>query len=327
MKTRAKASAPGKVILSGEHSVVYGYPAIAASIATRVFVEVTMNDSKMVSITSNGYFDEIRYSKEDLKAIKQGQSFSQLDGIASVVEEVLSHRDKYSGMHIEIDSQIPMGAGLGSSASVCVATVKALSEIFSLNLSNEDVSKLAYEGERVIHGTPSGIDNSTSTFGGLIKYVGGKFDYFDLSGEFPLVIANTKVSRSTKTLVSNVRQLKDRHPQIMQRVFQTIGDISSKMLEAMLGSDLGTVGELMDINQGLLDSIGVGHPVLTEYIQTARANGALGAKLTGAGGGGCMIALAKSSEDARQLSQALEDIGAEVINTRISPEGVRSEEK
>ena len=324
MKAKVTASAPGKIIISGEHSVIYGYPAIVASIGLRAVVSIHFTGSNFVLIRSKDLNEEQKYYRNDFFAILNGERMSLLDGIAVVVAYFFEKRE-VPGLEITIKSDIPTGAGLGSSAAVCVATATALFEMAKQKCDKDAISKLAFFGEKVIHGTPSGLDNTIATFGGLLRFQRSELESYELSDSLPVIIANTKIQRSTRVLVENVAQLKANNNNLFERVFASFELVSEEILGALKTKNYKQVGKLMDINQGLLDAIGVGHRKLSELIWLARDSGALGAKLTGAGGGGCMIALTDDISVSKKIRDKFRELNIDVIQTFITKDGARIE--
>lgn len=316
------ASAPAKVILFGEHSVVYGYPAIATAINLRAHVTAAFNESKDLEVISKNYNVKESIPIEKLSDLERMnlKFLSVYTAIKKTIEELALPLE--NGISIIIDSEIPPSAGLGSSAAVSVATVYALSHLFNKNISLEKVSAIAYEAEKVVHGTPSGIDNTISTFGGMIYYKKGislKRIVSDI--EIPLVIGNTGIPRSTKDLVMKVRTLREKYPELIDSIFEAMGQIAELALDRIANKDILGIGQLMIINQGLLESLGVSHIKLSLFIHEALANGALGAKLTGAGGGGCMIAIVEK-EFQKRVANAIRNVGGKPIITSTSNLGV-----
>jgi len=321
----ANSSAPGKVILAGEHSVVYGFPAIAASVGLRCKVQVKgINENSIHIIAENLEIDK-HYDLLEFDKWEKRKNYL-LDSIAFAANESLkiSGRDK-NGIEIIIKSEIPISAGMGSSASVVVSTIASIFHLFSHKWDLNVISKIAFEAEKITHGTPSGIDNSIATYGGVIKFHNGKIEFNQISKEIPFIIVNSNVERNTKTLVNKVAKLQIEFPEIVNPILTQMGAISDKMQIAIQKNDLRIIGKLMDINHGLLNSIGVGHTMLDQYVWAAKKAGALGAKLTGAGGGGCMIAIAKNKSDQKTIVNFLSKMGADVISTALSSVGVRIE--
>ena len=320
----AIASAPGKVILAGEHSVVHGNPALATSIGIRAFVKSRLTKTGYLEIFSQDIDLRYNYTTDDLKQIKIGSSICQLDPVAFIANELLEIGEG-KGAYLEIKSEIPIGAGLGSSAAICVATTGSIFQLLNKDLDRENISKIAFLGEKITHGTPSGIDNTISTYGGLIKFHNESFDLLRIPEEISLIILNTNILRVSKDLVEKVRKFKMNNEEICLKIFGAINLVTEDMIKALNVTDLRKIGELMNINQGLLHSINVSHKEIAHLIWETRDLGAIGAKLTGAGGGGCVIAIAEDKAKAKHICKELKKTGREVIETYLTYQGVRVE--
>jgi len=320
-----EASAPGKVILFGEHSVVYRGPAVVLAIDKRSRVVADRRRDKKIFIDSenlgfSGYFLGDAYHPV------RGEEWRG-KGLAAInvsARKTLESVGVKSGLNLVIRSDIPSAVGLGSSAAICVATVAAVEALVEGGLSRDDICSLAYEGEKIVHGTPSGVDNNISTFGGIIKYEKGLgFERIKLDDSPPFIIGNTGRKRSTKKMVENVAALRERNTAIVDRIIDALGDVSGEGLSCLTSGDLRGMGELMNISHGLLTSLGVSSPQLDLLVYAARYEGALGAKLTGAGGGGCMIALAED-QDLKRVEEAILQERGDPIRIKISHEGVKT---
>ncbi|OGD44827.1 mevalonate kinase [Candidatus Bathyarchaeota archaeon RBG_16_57_9] len=320
---RAEATAPGKMILFGEHSVVYRGPAVVLAIDRRARVTAQKRNDRKIFVDADnlgfsGYFEDDVYYPARGKAWR-GRNLSALNMAA---RKTMEHLGVDSGVNMKVRSMIPMAVGLGSSAAVCVATVGAVQQLFDANLSKEEISRLALEGETIIHGKPSGVDNTVSAFGGVISYERGLgFKHYKVEGSMPFIIGDTMRKRSTRMMVENVAALKERNPDVVDSVLGAMAELSARGLDALLARDLAKLGDLMNINQGLLSAIGVSTMKLESLIHTARRNGALGAKLTGAGGGGCMIAVAEE-RDLSNVEKAIRRRKSESYRVTLTDRGV-----
>lgn len=293
-------SAPGKVILFGEHAVVYGEPALVCAIDKRVYVHALKVPSGL-KITS-GKSKDLRYVKK-------------------AVELVFEHAGKKCGLDIKIDSELPPASGLGSSAAVSVATILAVSELLGAKLSKAEIAKLGHRAELEVQGAASPTDTAISTFGGVLFIQPKKQKYQRINAALPLVVGYTGIERSTKILVQNVRSLKEKFPEIVNPMIKDIGKITREAMRRLKSNQ--DIGELMDINHGLLDALGVSTEKLNKLVYAARKAGARGAKLTGAGGGGCMIAY--TPKNAEKVARAIEACGCTALRAPISKEGARVE--
>jgi mevalonate kinase len=320
-----EATAPGKAILFGEHSVVYRGPAIVIAIDRRAKILVKKRDDKKINFDCldlgfEGYFEGDKYhtvTGEDWRG-------NRLQAMLIAARKTMEHLDTDSGLDLTVRSEIPVAAGLGSSAAICVATVAAVGKLLGGELSEQEICELAYEGEKIVHGTPSGVDNNISTFGGVLSYEKGVgIEKINFEGNLPLIIGNSRRKRSTRRLVARVKALKDRNPELVNRLIDSMAYISRQGLEALREKDYPKIGDLMNINHGLLSSIGVSIARLDILVHAARGSGAYGAKLTGAGGGGCMIAIA-SPEKLREISRAISRSRGEPHIINITYEGVQT---
>ncbi|MEM2906432.1 MAG: mevalonate kinase [Candidatus Bathyarchaeia archaeon] len=301
------ASAPGKVILVGEHFVVLGKPALVMAIDRRAYVTALKLPGDQVSVESEQIPDLSPSQVEPIvKAAKMAEAFS----------------GKTVGLRIVVRSEIPPSAGLGSSAAVAAATAAAVGKLLGSPLPREEVFRVSLEAERSVHGTPSGVDPAISTYGGIMLFQRGEpLVKLSAASEVPLVVGNTKVERTTGDLVARVRALNERYPRLTSLISEAASLLAAETREAIEKGDLQRVGEMMNVAHGLLSSVGVSHPSLERLIYAARNAGALGAKLTGAGGGGCMIALAYPNRlDA--VAAAIQASGGFPLRTRLSSEGV-----
>jgi len=321
------ASAPAKVILFGEHFVVYGEPAIVLAIDKRAYAKVeTRRDKKLFLRSANlnlsGFFED-----NDFR-IEQGnpkEARMRLEPLKCVVEKVMEISKEKVGLNVEVNSTVPIAAGLGSSAAVASATAAAVGTLLKVNMSKENIFRIAYEAEKIVHGTPSGVDPAISTFGGTLLFqMDTGFKPLDVKAEIPLVIGHTGVERSTRVQVAKVRDLKNKYPQVVEPMMRVAREIVLRAIEALKKGDLKTLGDLMNINHALLYGLGVSDESLEWLINAARKAGALGAKLTGAGGGGCMIALA-SKDEIEKVLEAVQRAGGNAFVARKTDEGVRIE--
>ena len=326
------ASAPAKVILFGEHSVVYGKPAIASAIELRTYVRAQFNDSGNIKIEAHDIKTPgliVSFSEDKIYfETDYGKAAEVLSYVRYAIELALEESDKRVGIDVSITSQIPVGAGLGSSAAVAVATIGAVSRLLGLELSKEEIAKLGHKVELLVQGASSGIDPTVSAVGGFLYYKQGKFEPLPFM-ELPIVVGYTGSTGSTKELVAMVRKRYEEMPELVEPILEAMGKLVDKAKEIILSKldeeeKLTKLGELMNINHGLLDALGVSTKKLGELVYAARTAGAIGAKLTGAGGGGGMYALAPGRQ--REVATAIKIAGGIPMITRVSREGLRIEE-
>lgn len=296
------SSAPGKIILFGEHAVVYGRPALAVPV-TQVQATATVHAAAgpgiWVDAPDIGLHSELsRLSLDHPLASAVHGVFTAL-GIAS-----------HSQFTIHITSTIPVASGLGSGAAVSVAIIRALSEFLESPMTNEQVSALAYEVEKLHHGTPSGIDNTVITYAKPVYFVKGQpIETFRVGAPFTLVIGDTGISAPTKESVGDVRKLWEANKPRWEGVFDRIAAVVKTSREKIESGDWSALGPLMDANHALLQELTVSNPELDRLVAAGRRSGALGAKMSGGGRGGNMIALVRP-EQAEDVAQALRSAGA-----------------
>jgi mevalonate kinase len=321
------ASAPAKIILFGEHFVVYGEPAIVVAIDRRAYAEAELRQDKRLRFQSAN-LNTSCYFENGVFKVEQGDAKEarlKFEPVKLAVEKVLAASGKNVGLDITINSAIPVGAGLGSSAAVVASVTAAVSALLGLEFSKQDIFRIALEAERVVHGTPSGVDPAIATFGGTLLFqVDTGFKPLEVKTDIPLVIGNTGVERSTKIQVEKVRETMDSFPQIADPLRKAAREIVLRAVTALQENDLETLGRLMNINHALLYGIGVSDESLEWLTNAARKAGALGAKLTGAGGGGCMIALARP-ERLENVSEAIMRAGGSPFIAKKTDEGVKVE--
>ncbi|MBE3143727.1 MAG: mevalonate kinase [Planctomycetes bacterium] len=299
------ASSPGKVILFGEHAVVYERPAIAVPVA-QVKTKVTILAEPQKSSGS------VQVEAPD---IGLHTSLDNLPADDPLVLAICSTQGTLNLAHlpamtIRITSTIPVAAGLGSGAAVSVALVRALSAFLGHPLSDDKVSTIAYQVEKKHHGNPSGIDNTVITYAQPVFFTRGQpFELLPVAEPFTLVIADSGIKSPTILAVADVRKCWQENPVYFDSLFDKIGEISRQERGFISKGPCSSLGPLMTANQNLLKQIGVSCPELDLLVATALDAGALGAKLSGSGRGGNMIALV-APELAGKVSSALSQAGA-----------------
>ncbi|MFQ5710212.1 MAG: mevalonate kinase [Candidatus Geothermarchaeales archaeon] len=318
-----EASAPGKVILAGEHFVVHGGKALALAIRRYVRIRVSPTDFPLeIYHSESGKRD---YVDSHGRWVSESR-LKDLEPIEASVEAVFDYLGQRTNVRLDISSSIPMSAGLGSSASLAAAIVKGVSHYLGHELDRGELIEIASASERVVHGDPSGVDLSTVVSGGLVLFEGSfKRVVKNIRDvDLPLVVGDSSERRSTGVLVGNVGEISKKYGKIFSHLVQTSDMIVERELEAIINGELETLGGLFNVSQGLLYSIGVSTPKLERMVSRAIDLGALGAKLTGAGGGGCMIALTRA-ENSSAVVKALEDLGGESFFVQPDSVGVKSE--
>jgi mevalonate kinase len=300
----------GKVILLNEHFVVHGIPAIVSAIGSSTIAVIgpysgkgwTLDDER---VATPGYKKE--------KAEHQKESVQRILKSAGIDTE-------RNPIHIVLEGDLIAASGVGASAASCAAIARALSDYFALDLSDERINELAYEGEKAYHGSPSGVDNTAATYGGLIWFRKGNPDMIERLGlkkPVEIVMGNTGIVANTKAAVEGVRQRKEKEPQKYEKIFREAKELAGKTREAIETNDIKAVGHYMNKGHELLQSIEVSCLELDKLVDIARDNGALGAKLTGGGLGGYMVALTPGKELQEKVAGAIENEGFFALRTVI----------
>jgi hydroxymethylglutaryl-CoA reductase len=292
----------GKIILLGEHAVVHGRHAIACPVPLTIRAIVEDGD-RGVELLIPRWGVEYQLAKP----LEQRRSFERAAG--AILDKLgLATRT----MRIEVFPDVPRGMGLGGSAALAVAIVRALDLHFRLGLSDAEVNDLAYLSEQNAHGQPSGIDNTLATYGKPLVYRRGTppmVELLNIPEPLAIVVGMTHTEGLTARTVANVADARQRNPRLYEKIFDDIDALVLQAVSAIQDNDLNTLGDLMNINQGLLNALQVSTPELERLIDAARDAGATGAKLTGGGGGGAMIALCKNATTTAEVQQAIEQLG------------------
>jgi mevalonate kinase len=297
------ASAPGKIILFGEHAVVYNRPALAVPV---------MQVHADVEVTSLPHQAGIWIDAPDISVHASLETLPADHPLRNAVENVLQALNIPAPppINIRITSTIPVASGLGSGAAVSVALMRALSAHLGASLSNEQINQLCYEIEKIHHGTPSGIDNTVITYARPVFFVKGQpIETFRASSPFSLVIADTGISAPTRESVGAVRKLWESDPAKWNQVFDRVENTVRQARNAIECGSWQELGPLMDANHALLQEMTVSSTELDRLVLAAKTAGASGAKLSGGGRGGNMIALVQP-ETAEKVISALRAAGA-----------------
>lgn len=297
------ASAPGKIILFGEHAVVYGRPALAVPV-THVHADVDVTASRDAQTWIHA---------PDVNLHAELSSLPADHPLGAATRSVFSTLGISSPppLEINISSTIPVASGLGSGAAVTVALIRALSSMLHSPLTNEQINSLAYEIEKLHHGAPSGIDNTVIANARPVYFIKGQpIETFTVGSPFTLVIADTGISAPTKESVGDVRKLWEADKVKWEKVFDEIGEIVQNAKEKIENGEWKSLGALMDANHSLLQQLTVSSPELDRLVESARRSGASGAKLSGGGRGGNMIALVEKDR-AAGIAESLLSAGAQ----------------
>ncbi len=325
-----KASAPGKIILFGEHAVVYGRPALAVPVA-QVHADAEVSDSSRAGIWINA---------PDIDLHAELNSLPSDHPLAAIIREFFPHPvssplcpspnpstslrasfgrgDRGEGVEIKISSTIPVASGLGSGAAVSVALIRALSSFLHNPLSDEQISSMAFEIEKLHHGTPSGIDNTVITYARPVFFVKGQpIEIFKVGKPFTIMIADTGISAPTREAVGDVRKLWEADKEKWEKAFDEIGGIAKEARRRIENGEWELIGKLMNQNHELLKGMTVSSPELDRLVDAARSAGALGAKMSGGGRGGNMIALVNAVKAGIAADACISSGAKRVIITQI----------
>ena len=307
----ATGSGYGKTILIGDQFVLRGVPAIVSALPYETEATVELIDGTGWSLEDN------RREVPGYKAKKQAQQVESINHILEVMEIDVQKMP----IKITYGGSLLAGSGVGGSAASCVSLARALNATFDLGLSIEEINHIGWEGELAYHGTPSGIDNTASTYGGLLVYrvIDGEssFERIEVERPFRIVLANSGVTADTSTLNSFVLGLRKEDPDLFEERCREITKQSLAMRAALERCDLETVGDLMTANHRILVDMGLSHEKLIELCDRALSMGALGAKLTGGGRGGYMLALTPGEDVQETVASTFESEGTPVIRAII----------
>jgi len=297
---KSKASAPGKIILFGEHFVVFGIKAILCAIDKRITVTAEKTFDNKITIESN-IGNLVADPKTPINKID-----SPLRPFYFLADMIIRKQEEKSGLKITVDSEIPLGVGLGSSSACCVAGAAAISGIFEKK-SKEEILQMAIEAEKTIFPNTSGADCTVCLYGGLIQYdKKNGYSRIDSEPNFELVIANSKIEHSTKEVVSNVKQFKEKNEERFSKMCTQENELIEDVLVCLKNNDLKCIGRNLIKNQKYLEIIGVSNEKLRNMIEIATKY-SFGAKITGAGGGGCIFALTDENNREKTIHQLKEN--------------------
>jgi len=331
MPLRARASAPSQAFLLGEHAVLYRQPALAASInvRSRASAELT-STSRVIEIESTAFEGGLRARLAEGASLVEARGHPALEplarGLAGFFER---HASGDVGLKIRIDSDVPVNSGMASSASVSAAVVAAVSGALGLNLSREEILEETYSFETIIHGRASKTGPACAVFGGIIwiEWRDGGMVTEPLP-EVPglsFVMGLTGEPSRTREMIERVSRLADQVPGPHAKIVSAIGDLVRSGRGALESGDAEALGRLMNVNHGLLAALGVSTPELDRIVWAARSAGALGSKLSGAGGGGCAVSLCERG-GAERVAFAIEESGYRSLLAPLARDGVLIEE-
>ena len=307
-----RGSGFGKVILFSEHFVVHGIPGIVSAIDSTVDAEVKKTGAGIT----------VKDERKGATGYTKKKKAQQKESIERMLR-TMGINPENAVIEIWLGGRLPGFSGIGASAASSVAIARAIAEEFEIDLSDAKINEIAYEAEKAYAGTPSGIDNTAATYGGLIWFKrnlsGGSDTIEKLSIRKPveIIIGNTGIVADTKEMVAGVAVRKKRNPEKYSLFFKQAEDLAYTAKKSLREFDLRKVGNLMNENHRLLQEIEVSCKELDHLVNLAREQGAFGAKLTGGGGGGCMVALTPGKELQEPIAAAMEKEGFKVLRTKI----------
>ncbi|MCP8312469.1 MAG: mevalonate kinase [Candidatus Methylarchaceae archaeon HK02M1] len=305
------ARAPGKMIITGEHFVVHGSFALAAAIDKGALVKAEA-------------FEDIEVKSKELGLVASDIKVPHpLKPTIEAIKATLEFIGEKRGVKVEINSDIPASSGLGSSSAVAVATVAATSSALGHDLSPEEIVHLATISERITHGKPSGIDVNVSVYGGVILFkIGEKVKLIKLDRDIEFLVGYSGIERQTSKMVAKFSEMKRMYPNFFASLVSSSSCLTEIATDALTKNDLTTLGSIMSLFHVVLNQMGVSREELDYMVEKALEVGCIGAKLTGAGGGGCIIALPKSGE-ARIVAEHLKKKGMNISIAKIPCMGVK----
>jgi mevalonate kinase len=316
---KVTTSAPGKLLLFGDHAVVYGHPCIVTSIDQRIQVTVEKQKERKLTLSAPD-LGLVEYTKH-IDELGQKNIPKAVSFIETLYSLFLQRCPQEGGIVIETKSAFSSSFGFGSSSAVTVAFAQALSELYGCQLSKLEVFQLCYQAVITVQGVGSGFDIASAIWGKTIYYVTpAKVVEPIVLPELPLIVGYSGIKADTATIVRAVAELRMKKPEFVAEIFSEIENITNRARTALLAADWQTVGSLMNENQVCLEKLDVSSKKLNDLIVAARNAGAYGAKLSGAGGGDCMIALGEKKE---QIDSAIGKAGGESMNVRAHADGVR----
>ena len=304
------ASAPGKIILFGEHFVVHGTKAILAAINKRVTVTSTFTENKTIKVNSQLGTIEVPISSSHEEVKSEFRPFVYL------ANKIIQSEQNASGLEVIIDSDIPIGVGLGSSSACCVAAAASISELFN-ELSSEEILKMSIEAEKTIFPNTSGADCTVCTYGGMIEYP--SIEKIDNTFDLNLLIANSMIPHNTKNSVEKVNKFKENDEERFSQLCDLEIKLIDEVITAMKNNDATTFGSKMSDNQKYLEEIQVSNETINGMISSLKEI-SLGTKITGAGDGGCVIALVKDENVSKVPALLPKD--KECFSAKIDTKGV-----
>lgn len=302
----------GKIILFSDHFVVNGVPGIVSALDSVICAEVKKGNHGIA----------VENAEREQSSCAEERMNQRIDAVKRILK-VLGINPERAALNVTLGGNLPEFKGIGASAACTVAIARAISEEFGLNVSDEKVNEAAFEAEKAFAGTPSGIDNTAATYGGLLwfkKNNSGEANLVEkltLQSPVEVIVASTGVAASTKSMVEGVAKRRKENPIRYNELFKRAEEVAFLARNALERFDLPELGRLMNEDHALLQQIGVSVKELDILVDVSRKQGAFGAKLTGVGGGGCMIALTPGKELQEKVASAIKSAGFQVLKARI----------
>lgn len=321
MKT-ITVSAPGKLMLLGDHAVVHSRPCLVTAVGQRMKATITLLDVEEFQLEAPDV--NVEEYKKQMSDLGNGEIPKGAKFVEFAVKN-FAQKHVVKGIRVQTTSEFSSQFGFGSSSASTVCVLKALSEISGVKLDNKGLFDLAYKTVIDIQGVGSGFDTAAAIYGGILYFVGGGKVIEPVAvTSLPLIVGYSGIKADTPTLVKALKVKMEARPTIYPPLFDVSSEVVEKGKKALVTGDFETFGEMMNVNEGLLSAYGVEIGKLAAMIHGARAAGAYGAKLSGAGGGDCMIAVAPSDK-VQAVKDAITAAGGQVIEVQTNVEGARVE--
>lgn len=317
-----KISAPGKLMLFGDHSVVHNRPCIVTAVNHRISTVIEKTNSNEIILNAPDL--DVKDYKVSLNELEKEHPKKVIFALTAIKNFFKKYKLN-SGLNIRTKSEFSSEFGLGSSSAITVDILKGLSNLFKININDKDLFDLSYRTILEIQGVGSGFDLAAAIHGGTLFFItAGKVIEPINVRELPIIVGYTGVKADTATLVKMVYRKLAEEPEKINRNFDESAKIVNEAKEQIQKSNWKRLGELMDLNQELLRELDVSSKELEKLISAAKSAGAYGAKLSGAGGGDCMIAIS-DEKNHKNIRKAIEKVGGKIIDAKLNAEGVKVE--